>query len=118
MLVAQRAGRVSGRAAVRGEATLGRPDASDRVAPDRRGGHMARPSSSPPAGQGRGRQLRKGRVVDKGRLRDVVTQALLLLLSVAVLVVVTTVWGLSARASVLLALVLLVPGLLWLALRP
>jgi hypothetical protein len=57
-------------------------------------------------------------VVDKGRLWDFVTQALLLLLSLAALVVVATAWGLSVRASVVLALVLLVPGLLWLALRP
>ncbi len=56
-------------------------------------------------------------MVDKGRLWDFVTQALLLL-SLAALVVVATAWGLSVRASVLLVLVLLVPGLLWLALRP
>ena len=47
-----------------------------------------------------------------------VAQALLLLLAIAALVVVTTAWGLSIRASVILAFVLLVPGLLWLALRP
>ncbi len=57
-------------------------------------------------------------MVDKGRLWDFVTQALLLLLSLVALVVVATAWGLSVRASVVLALVLLVPGLLWLALRP
>jgi hypothetical protein len=56
--------------------------------------------------------------VDKGRLRAFASQALLLLISLAALVVVATAWGLSLRASVVLALVLLVPGLLWLALRP
>ncbi len=79
---------------------------------------MARPSSYLPVGQGGRRERREGRVVDKGRLWDFVTQALLLLLSLAALVVVATAWGLSVRASVVLALVLLVPGLLWLALRP
>jgi hypothetical protein len=56
-------------------------------------------------------------VVDERRRRAFVAQALLLT-SVAVLGAVTTAWGLSPRASVRLALVLLVPGLLWLALRP
>ncbi len=56
--------------------------------------------------------------MDKRRLRDFVVSALLLLLSIAAMLVVATIWGLSLRASVLLALVLLVPGLLWLALRP
>ena len=56
--------------------------------------------------------------MDERRLRDFVARALVLLASLAALVVVATAWGLSARASVLLALVLLVPGLLWLALRP
>ncbi len=57
-------------------------------------------------------------MVDKRRLRDFAVSALLLLTSLAALVVVATAWGLSARASVVLALLLLVPGLLWLALRP
>ena len=57
-------------------------------------------------------------MVDKRRLWDFVSQALLLLISLAALVVVATAWGLSLQASVVLALVLLVPGLLWLALRP
>ncbi len=57
-------------------------------------------------------------MVDKRRLRDFVVSALLLLTGLAALVVVATAWGLSLRASVLLALGLLVPGLLWLALHP
>ena len=57
-------------------------------------------------------------MVDKRRLWDFVSQALLLLISLAALVVVATAWGLSLQASVVLALVLLVPGLLWLVLRP
>ena len=57
-------------------------------------------------------------MVDKRRRRDFGVSALLLLTSVAALVVVAIAWGLPVRASVLLALVLLVPGLLWLALRP
>ena len=57
-------------------------------------------------------------MVDKRRLRDFAVSALLLLLSIAAVLVVATAWGLSLRASVVLALGLLVPGLLWLALRP
>ena len=57
-------------------------------------------------------------MVDKGRLWDLVTQALLRLLSRAALVVVATAWGLSIRGSVILARGLLVPGLPWLAPRP
>ena len=56
--------------------------------------------------------------MDKGRLSAFVSQALLLLISLAALVVVATAWGLSLRASVILALMLLAPGVLWLALRP
>ncbi len=47
-----------------------------------------------------------------------IAQALWLLIAIAALAVVATAWGLSIRASVVLSLVLLVPGLLWLALRP
>ena len=54
----------------------------------------------------------------KRRPQDFVAQALLLLISSAGIVVVAIAWGLSPRASVLLALVLLLPGLLWIALRP
>ena len=57
-------------------------------------------------------------MVDQRRLRDFAVSALLLLLSIAAVLVVATAWGLSLRASVVLALGLLVPGLLWLALRP
>ncbi len=56
--------------------------------------------------------------VDGGRLRAFMERALLLLVTLTVLAAVATAWGLSVRAAVLLALVLLVPGLLWLALRP
>ena len=79
---------------------------------------MARPSSYLPVGQGGRRERREGRVVDKGRLRDFAVSALLLLLSIAAVLVVATAWGLSVRARVVLALVPLVPGLLWLVLRP
>ena len=54
----------------------------------------------------------------KRRPQDVVAQALLLLVGIMGVVVVAIAWGLSPRASVLLALLLLVQGLLWLALRP
>ena len=57
-------------------------------------------------------------MVDEDRLRDFITQALVLLIGVAAVLVVATARGLSLRASVVLALVLLVPGLPWLALRP
>ncbi len=57
-------------------------------------------------------------MVDERRLRDFAVSALLLLLSIAAVLVVATAWGLSVRARVVLALVLLVPGLLWLVLRP
>ncbi len=56
--------------------------------------------------------------MDGGRLRTFVERALLLLITLAALAAVATAWGLPVRAGVLLALVLLVPGLLWLALRP
>ena len=46
------------------------------------------------------------------RPQDFVAQALLLLVSIAGIVVVATAWGLSVRGSVLLVLVLLLPGLL------
>ena len=57
-------------------------------------------------------------MVDEGRYRDFIVRALLLVISIAAALVVATAWGLSIRASVILALVLLLPGLLWLALRP
>ena len=57
-------------------------------------------------------------MVGKRRPQDVVAQALLLLVGIMGVVVVAIAWGLSPRASVLLALLLLVQGLLWLALRP
>ena len=57
-------------------------------------------------------------MVDQRRLRDFAVSALLLLISIAAVLVVATAWGLSPRASVVLAPGLLVPGLLWLALHP
>ena len=87
-------------------------------APSRSGRRLACPSSDPLAWLS-GPTLDTGaRVVDEGRLRDFVARALLLVSSLVVLVIAATVGGLSIRASVLLALGLLMPGLLWLALRP
>jgi hypothetical protein len=94
-----------------------RPDAGDTIATCRGAGCVHAPSSYPPAWRG-GPAHGRGRAVGTRRLRDFVVSALLLLLSLAALVVVATAWGLSLRASMLLALALLVPGLLWLALRP
>ncbi len=56
--------------------------------------------------------------VDERHLQNIVARALLLLTSLAVLAGAATIGDLSIRAGVVLALVLLVPGLLWLALRP
>ncbi len=57
-------------------------------------------------------------MVNEGRLLAFVTRALLLLASLAVLAGAATLGHLPLRASALLAVALLVPGLLWLVLRP
>ena len=56
--------------------------------------------------------------MDGGRLRTFLERALLLLVTFAALAAVATAWGLPTRASVAVALALLVTGPLWLALHP